>query len=78
MQTLERLPYLLRHLFRGLGATGKSGWDLLSYLAFDGEYTSRLVALGYSDVIARGAEIADFFAFLMHTPSRRTHECLRL
>jgi NTE family protein len=60
MQTLERLPYLLRHLFRGLGATGKSGWDLLSYLAFDAEYTSRLLALGYSDVTARSAEIATF------------------
>jgi NTE family protein len=60
MQTLERLPHLLRHLFRGFGATGKSGWDLLSYLAFDGEYTSRLLALGYSDVTARGAEIAAF------------------
>jgi NTE family protein len=60
MQTLERLPRLLRHLFRGLGATGKSGWDLLSYLAFDGEYTSRLLALGYSDVKARRAEIAAF------------------
>jgi NTE family protein len=60
MQTLDRLPYLLRHLFRGLGATGKSGWDLLSYLAFDSEYTSRLLALGYSDVKARGAQIATF------------------
>src|SRR5450432_458831 len=38
-QALERLPYLLRHLFRGLGVRGKTGSDLLSYLAFDGEYT---------------------------------------
>ncbi len=60
MQTLDRLPYLLRHLFRGLGVTGKSGWDLLSYVAFDAEYTARLVALGYSDVKARAREIASF------------------
>jgi NTE family protein len=60
MQTLDRLPYLLRHLFRGLGVTGKSGWDLLSYVAFDAEYTSRLLSLGYSDVMARGGEIAAF------------------
>ncbi len=60
MQTLDRLPYLLRHLFGGLGVTGKVGWDLLSYVAFDGEYTSRLLALGYSDVKARGAAIAAF------------------
>lgn len=60
MQTLDRLPYLLRHLFRGLGVTSKSGSDLLSYVAFDAEYTSRLLALGYSDVKARGEEIAAF------------------
>ncbi len=60
MQTLDRLPYLLRHLFRGLGVTGKSGWDLLSYVAFDAEYTARLVSLGYSDVKARAREIAAF------------------
>jgi NTE family protein len=52
---------LLRHLFRGLGATGERGLDLLSYLAFDGEYTSRLIALGYADVQARSAEISAFF-----------------
>jgi NTE family protein len=60
MQTLDRLPYLLRHLFRGLGVTGKSGSDLLSYVAFDAEYTSRLLSLGYSDVKARGEEITAF------------------
>jgi NTE family protein len=60
MQTLDRLPYLLRHLFGGLGVTGKVGWDLLSYVAFDAEYTSRLLSLGYSDVKARAAEIAAF------------------
>ncbi len=60
LQTLDRMPYLLRHLFRGLGVTGKSGCDLLSYVAFDAEYTSRLLSLGYSDVKARSAEIAAF------------------
>jgi hypothetical protein len=47
----------LRHLFRGVGASGKSGWGLLSYLASMGN-TSRLLALGYSNVKARSAEIA--------------------
>jgi NTE family protein len=60
MEAVDRLPYLLRHLFRGLGTSGKSGRDLLSYLAFDGAYTSRLLSLGYDDVRARGAEIAAF------------------
>jgi len=60
MQTLDRLPYLIRHLFRGLGAASKSGWDLLSYLAFEREYTSRLLALGAADVRARSGEIVDF------------------
>ena len=71
MQTLDRLPYLLRHLFRGLGATGESGWDLLSYLAFDGEYTSRLLALGYSDVLGRANEIAAFLGVPRPPPPRR-------
>ncbi|HEX5656539.1 MAG TPA: patatin-like phospholipase family protein, partial [Polyangiales bacterium] len=29
----EKFPRVLRHLLRGIGATGESGWDLMSYLA---------------------------------------------
>ncbi|CAN5925274.1 patatin-like phospholipase family protein [soil metagenome] len=60
LRAVERFPAALRYLFRGLGATSDNGWDLLSYLAFDGEYTTRLFELGYEDTLARAPEIAAF------------------
>jgi NTE family protein len=47
---------------RGLGATGASGWDLLSYLAFEPGYVDRLLELGRRDTLARRDEIAAFLA----------------
>lgn len=44
-----RFPAALRYLLRGLGASEKKGWDLLSYLAFDGVFTRNLLDLGYQD-----------------------------
>ena len=58
--TLPHFPATVRHLFRGLGASDTSGWDLLSYLAFEGAYTTRLMELGYEDTIARTDEISAF------------------
>lgn len=49
---LARMPYTVRHFLRGLGASPTSGWDLLSYLAFDSAYTERLLDLGYRDTMA--------------------------
>ena len=43
------------------GATGDSGWDLLSYVAFQPEYISKLIELGSSDTLAHRAEIEAFF-----------------
>jgi NTE family protein len=60
--TIRRLPYVVQHLFRGLGVTDVTGADLLSYLAFDAQYTGELLTLGYSDTIARKEEIVDFLA----------------
>jgi NTE family protein len=60
---IERLPYVVRHLFRGLGVTERTGADLLSYLAFDARYTSKLLALGYADVMAQRDAIREFLAF---------------
>jgi len=57
---IERYPYLVRHLFRCLGATDKIGADLVSYLAFDPAYTSELLTLGYEDTLARRDELASF------------------
>jgi len=62
MKTLERFPLVVRHLFRGLGASDVAGWDLLSYLAFDVAYTTRLLELGYEDTMVRADEIRAFLA----------------
>jgi NTE family protein len=60
--TLARLPVFIQYLFRGLGVTGRSGLDLLSYLAFDSAYTSKLLALGYADAMAQATALVDFIA----------------
>jgi NTE family protein len=57
---IARLPFVLQHLFRGLGVTDGVGADLLSYLAFDADYTGKLLEVGYSDTMARKAEILAF------------------
>jgi NTE family protein len=58
----DNFPRMLRYLLRGIGATGATGWDLLSYLAFEPVYVGRLLELGYRDTQARRAEILDFMA----------------
>jgi NTE family protein len=59
---IDRLPYVVQHLFRGLGVTDRTGADLLSYFAFDADYASKLLALGYSDVLARRDDLIAFLA----------------
>jgi NTE family protein len=56
----ERFPAMLRYLLRGIGASGHSGEDLLSYLAFESNYVRRLMDLGYADTTARREEIEEF------------------
>jgi NTE family protein len=56
-----RFPMMLRYLLRGIGATDATGWDLLSYLAFQREYAGKLMKLGYDDTRARRADIEAFF-----------------
>lgn len=56
----EHLPTLLRYFLRSIGVSGKSGLDLLSYLAFDSSYTEQVVELGYEDTLKRKIEILAF------------------
>jgi NTE family protein len=66
----DEFPAMLRHLLRGIGATGDSGWDLLSYVAFQPGYVGQLIELGYTDTLAqRGVVEAFFEAPLDYTPS---------
>lgn len=55
-----RFPGMLRYLLRNIGATGTTGEDLLSYLAFEPVYIRRAMELGFQDAMARRDEIADF------------------
>jgi len=57
----RRFPRILRYLFRGIGARGENGSDLLSYLAFEPVYVQRLIELGYEDTLARRRELEMFF-----------------
>ena len=54
------LPRTIRTLFRGVGAMGRSGSNLASYLLFERPYTRALMRLGYSDAMKRRDEIANF------------------
>jgi len=56
-----RFPRFLRYLLRGIGANAGNASDLLSYLAFEPVYVSRLMELGYEDTMARRREIQIFF-----------------
>jgi NTE family protein len=55
-----RFPRMLRYLLKGIGATGETGSDLLSYLAFEPEYVNRLMDLGYADTMRRRVEVEAF------------------
>lgn len=62
VEQYRHFPRTLRYLLRGIGATGETGWDLVSYLAFEPTYIARLMELGYDDTRSRRAEIDAFFA----------------
>jgi NTE family protein len=59
-----RFPRMLRYLLKGIGASGHAGEDLLSYLAFEPTYVSRVMELGYEDTMARRAEVAEFLGLV--------------
>jgi NTE family protein len=62
VEQYRMFPKTLRHLLRGIGATGETGWDLVSYLAFESAYIERLIELGYEDTRLRRHDVEAFFA----------------
>jgi NTE family protein len=60
--TLTKLPTMIQYLFRGLGVSSRTGWDLLSYLAFDWTYTAKLVELGRADAMAQADALLEFIS----------------
>lgn len=58
----HELPAVLRYLLAGIGADGRHGWNLASYLAFEPAYVAALIELGHRDTLARRAELEAFLA----------------
>jgi NTE family protein len=56
----KEMPRTVRYMLRGLGAAGKAGGELLSYLLFEQGYCRELLELGYEDAKKKSAEIQRF------------------
>jgi NTE family protein len=59
---VKSLPWPVRGLLRGIGATNRKGSALASYLLFESDYTRALIDLGYRDTMARQDEMLRFLA----------------
>lgn len=57
------LPYMFRHLFRGLGTRETSSPDWLSMVMFDPNYLTHLVKLGENDADKHTGEIMELMNF---------------
>lgn len=53
-------PRPVKALLRGVGAFGKGGQQLLSYLLFEQPYTQELIELGYRDCLAQADALRAF------------------
>lgn len=61
----HELPRAVRWLLRGLGASSKSGMQLVSYLLFESGFTRELIQMGYRDALEMEDELR---AFLFDQP----------
>ena len=55
------MPLTVRLLLRGLGAYGRGGGQLISYLLFERGFTGALIDLGFEDAMARRDHILALF-----------------
>lgn len=58
-QMSSRLPRVIRYLLKGLGPLEDAA-EIISYLLFETEFTSKLVEIGYEDGMNKKAEISRF------------------
>ena len=56
------LPWAIRYLLRGMGATPKKGSTMLSYLLFEKEYCRCLIRQGLQDALRQKDEVLAFLA----------------
>lgn len=59
-QMASRSPRIIRYLLKGLGPLEDAS-ELISYLLFEKEFTSRLIEMGYRDGLALREQLQDFF-----------------
>jgi NTE family protein len=64
-QHVRELPHGVRFLLRGLGASSRSGLQLVSYLLFESGFTRALIDMGYRDAMEMEDELR---AFLFDQP----------
>jgi len=59
-QYAHELPMVIRALLRTVGATKRTGSNLLSYILFEKAYCRALIRLGYSDAMAQADDLRAF------------------
>jgi NTE family protein len=58
----RELPLPVKLMLRGLGASGRRGRQLASYLLFESGYCVELIDLGYADAMGQRERLYDFLA----------------
>ncbi len=56
------LPWPVRTLLKGVGASNRGSGRLLSFLLFESDFTRELIRLGYGDAMARKDHLVPFLA----------------
>jgi NTE family protein len=56
----HELPRAVRLLLKGLGATNRSGMQLVSYLLFESGFTRELIDMGFRDAMLMEDELRTF------------------
>ena len=59
-QHVHELPRVIRGLLRTVGATRRTGSNLVSYLLFEKNYCRALIRLGYEDTLAQREDLLAF------------------
>ncbi len=54
------LPWIMRSLYRAIGAMGPNGSTLLSYVLFEVPFCQHLIELGYNDTLQKKDELLKF------------------